>query len=277
MPYPISVFTMDVSNSRKFNEPSKLTDYLDSLVAVLKDSFSTSRSAVRIKHRFGDEILVVAEGYSAAYVVAFYIRQIWKYNMHLPYFGGVIGNIDIPLGDIRDIDGWNHPLVWSSREILDTLKAQNASSRVWMKYATRNEHLKELVEDINLLLEIQNEFFKKQSQKEREVGLTFTVTDYQDYMARLFDKDPSTISRQVKSSRIELMLKINDSIIRKLTTEELVDERIEDELADEIAVTSNLKIDYKLNHWKNNWTEAILRKYLNDNINTVLKLTRNDD
>src|SRR5690606_36475454 len=108
----VSIFILDVSDSSKFEDGRELSTYLSDWQKMLDNLNNIIK--VKSKHRMGDEIICLVEGYSSAMMIANYLIYNWHYEKNMPYFGLSCGLIEEDINDI-DIATWNHLLVKQAR------------------------------------------------------------------------------------------------------------------------------------------------------------------
>ena len=217
--YPVSLFIMDVANSSRAEAPDGLADYLDKTVDWMEDLTSLNKTAlpIRAKHRFGDEIILVAGEFSTAYTLAFFIKQFWRYHLNPPYFGMTVGSLGQSVEQLPDLDRWLHPMINTARLALDELKTtKSAIDRKWMLVNTPLFPLRSSMEETNELLEILDYLLKSQSPAQKTVGSLYAVFRQQAQIASFLHKDPSTISRQLKTGATDLIIKIHRRIENRL-------------------------------------------------------------
>lgn len=208
---PISIFILDVSNSSTRNTGEELSQYLDEIVSWI--SIWTERLVnIKAKHRAGDEIIFVGEGYSTAYTIAFFISRIWKYKQnHLPYFGLSFGDTPKPLQEI-DIEKWIDPLLKQARYANNLLKEEK--NRPLFKFELdqflpnqqNNPFRYEFEMLINQLLHLQQNFIQKQTAIQELVCSLHFIFEQQKLISSLLDKSQPTISSHLKKGNYSEIL-----------------------------------------------------------------------
>lgn len=219
MNYPISIFILDVSNSSSESMGEKLTYYLDDVVNWIK-IWTKKTGHIKVKHRLGDEIIFVGYGYSTAFILAYFISRIWKYQEHKPYFGLSFGDIDTKLEDI-DIEKWIHPLVKQARYANDLIKQEQTrplfkfeldqfySSNTFLYHQFR----KEFEGLLNTLLRLQQTFLREQTDIQEQVCTYYLILQQQKAVGELLVKTPPTISSHFKKGKTDEILSIFHEII----------------------------------------------------------------
>ncbi|MHB1682112.1 MAG: hypothetical protein ACYCYO_04690 [Bacilli bacterium] len=219
MEYPVSLFIMDVADSSRIDTPDALAEYLDQTVGWIEELASQNKTtlSIRVKHRFGDEIILVAEEFTTAYTLAFFIKNFWRYQQNPPYFGLTVGSLSQSVAHLPDLDRWLHPMINTARVTLDELKeTKSVSDRQWLLMNASEPPLLHSVEETNELLEIQDYLLKSQSTAQKTAGALYAVFQQQAQIASFLDKDPSTISRQLKAGAADLIVKIHRRIEHRL-------------------------------------------------------------
>ncbi|CAG9623706.1 hypothetical protein [Sutcliffiella rhizosphaerae] len=207
MAKPVSIFIMDVTNSTKnWNE---IVKYLEEVETIIK-GWTRGFPSVKVKHRLGDEIVCMMDHFSSAYIVAFYISQIWKYKKQPPYFGLTFGMVEDDFSSI-DIDKWNHPIMRQARLANETIKqATNRRSMFLMPELAHQESTS--IEMINLLLEYQHKMMSEQTDIQRSISRLYSILEEQKAIASIVKKSPSTISSHYKKGNCEIILKTKRTI-----------------------------------------------------------------
>ncbi len=235
MDYPVSLFIMDVSDSSRADAPDDLAAYLDKTTTWIEALTSLDRTApsIRVKHRFGDELILVAGEFSTAYTLAFFIKQFWRYHQNPPYFGLTVGSLRQSVEHLPDLDRWLHPMINTARLSLNELKAtKSIADRKWMLMNAPESPLRGIVEETNELLEIQDYLFKSQSPAQKTVGALYAIFRQQTEIASFLNKNPSTISRQLKTGATELIVKIHRRIEKRLDELQRIHHAASEETAD---------------------------------------------
>ncbi|NRR06244.1 hypothetical protein HP570_29055 [Brevibacillus sp. RS1.1] len=216
---PVSIFIMDVTKSTDIDNPDLLTEYLSDIVQWIK-RWTDDIVSIKVKHRLGDEIILISENYSTAFIIAFFINQCWQFKRNPPYFGMTIGDIDKDISDI-DIETWNHPLIKQARIANDTLK--NESNRVPFLFRVDNNNisgnfkqLEEMIKLINLTCEIQFFITTEQTEQQKLIFFLYLILQKQVEIAKLLNKSASTISVQYKKGNGEIILKSFEQVKKSL-------------------------------------------------------------
>ncbi|WP_191561467.1 hypothetical protein [Metabacillus idriensis] len=205
--HPASIFIMDIQNSSQEGMGEELSAYLEKMVKWIK---TWTNGDVIVKHRRGDEIILIADGYSAAYTIAHFISIIWKFPNNPPYFGLSYGEINKELKDI-DIEAWIHPIIKMAREANESLKNE-ATNRAQFRYHL-NEKQAEFQMLINSLLILQKKLINEQTDIQRFVFSLFEIFNQQRKVASFLEKSPSTISSHFKKGSGEELLMIFNNLI----------------------------------------------------------------
>ena len=222
MNYPISIFILDVSNSSSEQMGDELSGYLDEIVDWIT-SWTKIIGPVQIKHRSGDEIILVAPGYSTAYTIAFFVSRVWKYKKHMPYFGLAFGDIEKELKEIN-VEKWIHPLVKQARYANDQIKQEK--NRTLFKfeldqfypgdlnYSLPYHHFRNEFETLlNALLNLQLKFISNQTDIQELVCSLYLILNQQKAIGKLLDRTAPTISSHFKKGNSEEILDTFSKII----------------------------------------------------------------
>jgi hypothetical protein len=230
MNYPISIFILDVSNSSLEDRGEELTNYLDEVVNWIT-IWTHDTSHIKVKHRSGDEIIFIGNGYATAYTLAFYISRLWKYKDNMPYFGLSFGDIDKELTEI-DLEKWIHPLVKQARYANDLLKQEqnrtqfkfeldqfytNETSRLF----TYNQFRLEFEVLINLLINLQQKYIWNQTDIQGIVCSLYLILRQQKAIGKILGKTAPTISSHFKKGNSEEILNTFTEIITILNSLEI--------------------------------------------------------
>ncbi|WP_342431369.1 hypothetical protein [Neobacillus sp. FSL H8-0543] len=227
MQNPISLFIMDVSNSSLEDNGEELSIYLDELVSWMT-SWTEEFGPIKVKHRSGDEIIFIGGGYSTAYIIAFYISQIWKYTDHKPYFGLSFGDIDKNLAEV-DVEKWIHPLIKQARYANDLLKqeqirspfkfeldqfypSENSSQLSYHQFRFEFETL------MNTIIKLQQNLIKEQTDIQKAVCSLYLIFQQQKVVGKLLGKTPPTISSHYKKGKTEDILDTFNEMITMLNS-----------------------------------------------------------
>lgn len=213
---PGSVFIMDVSKSSSMSHPSRLTQYLRNTVSWILAISKLYPQEISLTHRFGDEVLLVARGFETAYVIAFYIMATWPFPKNPPYFGISYGDLlsDFP-GD-KDLETWNSPIVKRARIAADKLKKERSVTRQWLLFDDEGKPYREINELLNEYALIQDRFFKLQTEADHVASSLYIINDLQEWVASELNKNPSTISRQIRKSNVDILLTTKNRVVRTL-------------------------------------------------------------
>ena len=198
---PVSVFIMDVTESSSAEHREELSDYIADIGGWVKEWFQNFAS-VQVKHRSGDELIFVADGYSSAFITAFFISRIWKFENNKPYFGLAFGSIDKRVDEI-DIEKWIHPLVKQARTANDTLKKQKDRESFLFEGNNQNFELQTL---LNGILKLQHALVIQQTEVQRLVCSLYLVYEKQNAVAELMKRSAPTIYSHFKKGHSEQVL-----------------------------------------------------------------------
>ncbi|WP_191565601.1 hypothetical protein [Metabacillus idriensis] len=213
--HPVSIFIMDIQNSSQEGIGEELSAYLEKMVKWIK---TWTNDDVIVKHRRGDEIILIADGYSAAYTIAHFISIIWKFPNNPPYFGLSYGEINKELKDI-DIEAWIHPIIKQAREANEILKSE-AANRAQFRFHL-NEKQAEFKMLINSLLILQKKLINEQTDIQRFVFSLFEIFNQQRKVASFLEKSPSTISSHFKKGSGEELLMIFNNLISVMQSKQV--------------------------------------------------------
>lgn len=192
---PASVFIMDVSNSSSADNGETLSRYLSKLESTVK-SWS---GRVQVNHRAGDELIVLAEGYSSAFIIAFYISRIWGYRLNAPYFGLSFGGIEKNI-DTIDIEKWIHPLVKQARDANEYLKKQKDRESFHFQSIDIEP---ELLDMMNGVLSLQHVLSAQQTEIQRLVCSLYLIYGKQNAVADLLGRSAPTVYSHFKKGHSE--------------------------------------------------------------------------
>lgn len=245
MNYPLSIFILDVSNSSVEERGEELTNYLDEVVNWIT-FWTQNTSQMIVKHRSGDEIIFIGNGYATAYTIAFYISRLWRYKDHMPYFGLSFGDIDKELTEI-DIEKWIHPLIKQAKYANDLLK--RAQKRAQFKFEldqfytndtsisfTYNQFRSEFEVLINSLIHLQQKYIWNQTDIQALVCSLYLILRQQKAIGKLLGKTAPTISSHFKKGNSEEILNTFTEIItilNSLETKSYPDRQINPKLINE--------------------------------------------
>ncbi|ESU33917.1 hypothetical protein G3A_03740 [Bacillus sp. 17376] len=198
---PVSVFIMDVTKSSSADYGEELSNYLGQFERYIGDWYGKIGS-VQIKHRSGDELILLSEGYSSAFITAFYVSSLWKYEKNLPYFGLTYGSLDKKVADI-DIEKWIHPLVKQARNANDHLKKQKDRESFHFQLNDVEPSLQTL---INNMLMLQHVLRIEQTDVQRLVCSLYLIYGKQNAVAQLIDRSAPTVYSHFKKGHCEQIL-----------------------------------------------------------------------
>jgi hypothetical protein len=215
---PVSVFIMDVTDSSAAGYGEELSHYLGQLEENIKNWFGKIGS-IQVKHRSGDELIFLAEGYSSAFITAFYISSIWKYEKHLPYFGIAYGRLNKKVAEI-DIEKWIHPLAKQARNANEHLKKQKNRETFCFQIPDREPGLQTL---INGMLSLQNILRMEQTDVQRLVCSLYLIYGKQNTVAQLLDRSAPTVYSHYKKGHCEQILHSFHEIVSVLDSIEAVE------------------------------------------------------
>lgn len=209
---PISIFMMDVTDSTHFDSPRELDNYLKQIVTWISQ-WTEGKVQARIKNRYGDEILFVSEHFFTSYVVAYFTKEIWRYDNHPPIFATTYGMIEDTLSMVGDIDTWNEPLFKNARNAMDKLKQQKRG-RPWIRTEAENYLNHSLFSDMyTVVIDYQNQIFKTRSPQQRITSLLSTVFETQQEVASILKKTPANVSKLLNKSDSEKLIRMFHLII----------------------------------------------------------------
>ena len=199
---PVSVFIMDVTKSSSAGYGEELSNYLAQLETYIGDWYGKIGS-VQVKHRSGDELILLSEGYSSAFITAFYVSSLWKYEKNLPYFGLTYGSLDKKVEEI-DIEKWIHPLVKQAKNANDHLKKQKDRESFHFQLNDVEPGLQTL---INSMLMLQHVLRMEQTQVQRLVCSLYLIYGKQNAVAELLDRSAPTVYSHFKKGHCEQILR----------------------------------------------------------------------
>jgi hypothetical protein len=221
---PLSIFILDISNSSVEDRGEELTNYLDEVVNWIS-TWTEAVGQIKVKHRSGDEIIFVGNGYATAFTIAFYISRLWRYKDHRPYFGLSFGDIDRELIDI-DIEKWIHPLIKQARYANDLLKQEQNRTQFnfeldqFYTNATfaYNKFRFEFEALINSLIKLQQKYIWNQTEIQGLVCSLYLILQQQKAIGTLLGKTAPTISSHFKKGNSEEILNTFIEIITILNS-----------------------------------------------------------
>lgn len=279
-----SLFIMDVTNSSNFSDKGELTSYLKFWEEVLNQC--TENTKIVAKYRMGDEIICVAEHYSTAYLLAYYILGQWKYSDAMPYFGLATGEFQVDFDEIGEVEYWQHPAIKRAREQSELIK--HSQRETYWRLA-KQETLQTLDSfdshsQDNLLLKMQSSLIELQSEAQFQVRALYQLLESQKEVGHYLGKTQATISSLYSRGNSKLIQEIASDITNRLqkweaTQQTIINHRIAyPDMTDE-------KVYYRLRSEKDEQTmqeiaqeEALLndqREKFQEEINAMLlKLMR---
>ncbi|MDQ0411879.1 hypothetical protein [Mesobacillus stamsii] len=208
---PASVFIMDVSNSSSVENGETLSNYIGQLESTVKKWYGNSGS-IQVHHRAGDELIFLAEGYSTAFITAFYISRIWKFQQNAPYFGLSFGNIEKSIEAI-EIEKWIHPIVKQARIANEHLKKQkDRESFFFLTDGRQPEH--QIL--MNGMLSLQNVLITHQTDIQRLVCSLYLIYGKQKAVADILGRSAPTVYSHFKKGHSEQVLKSFQDIVSVL-------------------------------------------------------------
>ncbi|MGM0922931.1 MAG: hypothetical protein ACQEWW_17230 [Bacillota bacterium] len=206
--HPASIFIMDIQNSSAEGMGEELSAYLEKMVKWIK---TWTNEDVIVKHRRGDEIILIANGYSTAYEIAHFISIIWNLPDNPPYFGVSFGDINRELKEI-EIETWIHPMIKLAREANESLKKEGDNRSQFKFYIKENRAEVQLL--MNSLLMMHQKLVNEQTDLQKLVFSLFEIFNQQRKVASILGKSPSTISSHFKKgSGDDLRMIFNNLII----------------------------------------------------------------
>lgn len=208
---PVSIFIMDVTKSTSEDNWDEITNYLSKLVSWI-NQWTHRVTSAKVKHRLGDEIILISDNYSTAYIIAFYINQIWKFEKQPPYFGLTFGNVDRDISTV-DIDTWNHPLIKQAKNASIALKEYENRFPFLFRLPiemdftdTKIKIFERCMDLIKVINDLQNDIITSQTEHQRLVCFLSLVIKKQSEIANLLNKTPGTISSHFKKGKSGLVL-----------------------------------------------------------------------
>ncbi|QQE77704.1 hypothetical protein [Alicyclobacillus sp. SO9] len=208
-----SAFIMDISGSRELSKANrlKIKQTLEALEETIHD-WTHGVIPCKTDLRMGDELLVVAEHYHAAYILAYHIYSIWRGIAHPPYFGIAVGNTEETWGEIGDIRLWTHPVIAQAREASEILKSRRRHKPEMYLYHSVDDVSYEL----NYLLEVQHTLMSQQSQQQRWASLLYTYLRSQQEVSESLDISVPAVSGLISRGNYDVTEKTYDMIVRRL-------------------------------------------------------------
>ena len=208
---PVSVFIMDVTKSSSTGYGEELSSYLGHLETYIKSWYGKIGS-FQVKHRSGDELILLAEGYSSAFITAFYISCLWKYEKNLPYFGLAYGSLDKKVEEI-DIEKWIHPLAKQARNANDHLKKKKDRESFFFQTDDGEPNFQTL---INGMLMLQHVLSMEQTEVQRLVCSLYVIYGKQKAVAELLDRSAPTVYSHFKKGHCEQIIRSFRDIVSVL-------------------------------------------------------------
>ncbi|WP_431808731.1 hypothetical protein [Lysinibacillus sphaericus] len=217
----VSIFILDVSDSSKFEDGRELSGYLSDWQNVLNSLNNITK--IKSKHRMGDEIICIVEGYSSAMMIANYLIYNWYYEKNMPYFGLSCGLIDEDINDI-DMETWNHLLVKRARIANDLIKDEK-NRKGLIEFNPLDKFKSNEIELINILLNLQSAIIVDQTKKQREILGLYSLIRSQKEIANMINKSTSTVSGHYTGGKSDLILEAAQSVYSLLTIKEIQSRR----------------------------------------------------
>lgn len=231
MKQPVSVFIMDVTNSTSAGD--EVTTYLKEWERDI-NSWGNQNIIIKAKHRMGDEILLVSNHYATAYIIAFYMQLIWRFQEQKPYFGISFGHIE---GDLEaiDIEWWNHSLVKKARIANEKIKNKTSrdTSIVFnigeevVNYKSGN-HYKNT---INLFALMQSKLLGKQTVNQKLICSLYAIFGEQKRIAHELSRTSATISSHFKKGESEMVFTIFKQLQELLIILETINKEDKEEVS----------------------------------------------
>lgn len=212
--HPGSVLILDVTASSNFPMPTDLSTDLGEVVTMMKTIGKLAGRRISALHRRGDEVFVVAEGYSTAYLLSFWTTMIWKHREFPLYSGIGYGDLggEVPTSD--KLEFWNSAVAKAARSAIDALKETRRNNRTWLRFDTTGQSPASKL--LNEYVLFQDRFLKDQTDVEHLASVVSLVEERKGEIARLLGKDISTVSRQLKTANIDLILVAKRRIVEVL-------------------------------------------------------------
>lgn len=238
---PLSMFLMDVTGSSAVTGDG-LESYMNQMVQWMQ-RWTTGIAKTRVKYRRGDEIVFISENYSTAYILAFYIRCVWKMRDHAPYFGMSYGLSEFGIEDIHDLETWTHPMFKFARNALERLKQDKLGARRHMCMQAGMWADPFAVEHINHWLWMEQAWEKLQTPHQQHVYSLFAIHGVQNELAHnVLRRSPSTVSKLLERGHAHTLLEIS-GIIEGL----LNHQQVQSTDTDEFDVTQTFRASIREN------------------------------
>ncbi|MGX6977874.1 hypothetical protein ACWN8V_01170 [Vagococcus elongatus] len=212
-----SIFIMDVTDSSKFENYQQLSQYLSFWEQTLND-FS-SNIQIKAKYRMGDEIICVAEHYFSAYLLANHLLSQWKFREAMPYFGIALGEFEKDIGEIGELESWNHPSIKIAREKTEAIKTGDRQSYFAMSMSDFSMLSKTSMNtEMEFLFHLQSLLINEQSNSQREVYSLYSLLDKQQLVAEELNKTQATVSAGYNRGKSDLLAETSNLLLEKLET-----------------------------------------------------------
>lgn len=216
----VSVFIMDVSGSSKASNRQQISDYLTEIKNAI-NGWTEETIIAKTSHRAGDELVFIAEGFSSAYIISFYISRLWKFKDTPPYFGISLGWTKEDINQI-DIDTWIHPLMKHARNANDYLKQKNNREQFHFELPDESTHqitpssVKGIEQLINSNMILKQVLINDQTDIQSTVGALYLILLQQNKISRRLGRTTATISHHMKQGRIQLIFNTFSDVIHSL-------------------------------------------------------------
>lgn len=249
---PVSIFIMDVSKSSAVSSGEELSAYLSEIEKYIKRWFQDYDS-IQISHRSGDELIFLANGFSTAFVTAFFITRLWKFENNQPYFGLAFGSMSQSVESI-EIEKWVHPLANLARIANDSLKNDHKSRGSFLFQTALSPRVQglefttaEIGTLLNGMLKLQQALKDQQTDIQRLVCSLYSVYKRQNVVSEFLGRSAPTIYSHFKKGHCELILNsyreiadVLDSLQSKQFADstsnrsEMLESRIRNHIMDEV-------------------------------------------
>ncbi|MBD8035042.1 MULTISPECIES: hypothetical protein [Solibacillus] len=210
MKKPVSLFILDVTNSTGF--PGDLEAYLTEWQDTLRKI--NSKTPLLVKHRQGDEIICLVEGFVGAFLIANYIVYNWSYTKNMPYFGISCGFIDRKFNEL-DIDTWSDVLVKDAKDANNIIK-NNKNRKKIMEFNPFSYFSKQDRGLINAFLDLQSLIILQQTPRQREILGLYSLYHSQKEVALVINKSTSTISEHYIGGNVEIILETANALYKSI-------------------------------------------------------------
>ncbi|WLR56857.1 hypothetical protein LC048_08305 [Mesobacillus subterraneus] len=214
---PVSVFIMDVTKSSTAGHGEEISNYITQLERDI-GNWHGNIGSVQIKHRSGDELILLSEGYASAFITAFFISSLWKYEKNPPYFGITYGSLDKKVEEI-DIEKWIHPLVKQARNANDHLKKQKDRESFHLQL----NDVEPSLQIINSMFMLQHVLRIEQTDIQQLVCSLYLIYGKQNAVAQLLDRSAPTIYSHFKKGHCEQIIRSFRDIVSFLNARQASD------------------------------------------------------